>query len=91
IFKLSPILAKHIDNEELVNYRAHYIRYFYAQNKMEYMLTSILRSSRYYIPVKIIKKLNNLGLLFEEDYDKHYKLAIKALITSPVLSLLLFS
>lgn len=91
IFKLSPVLGEYIDKEDLSKYTMYYTKKFYINNSIEHTLTSMLRSTRYYIPVRILYKLRKLRLLVEEDYDNHYRIALKAITTAPLLSTLLFS
>lgn len=85
VFKLSPILAKLIDMGKLIEYTSYYKRLFYVRNLVEKVIVGLFRKTRYYIPVKIIRGLWNLGLIDYSDFDEHVKLFFKSIPVTPLL------
>lgn len=81
IFKLTPVLAKCIEETSLVDYTWYYTREFYIKNSIERSIVGALKRTRYYLPVPLIETLSRLSLLLPRDFDDHYKLALKAIAT----------
>lgn len=84
IFKLSPVLAEHVERGALVEYDRYYRSVFYLRTAIERLVVGALRKTRYHIPVKFVHSLSNLNLLGPGDFDNHMLVAIKSLIALPV-------
>jgi flavin-dependent dehydrogenase len=83
IFKLSPILAKHVEEGTLEDYFRSY-KGFLLKSTIEHSLTSFMRSVGYHFPAPFISGLKRLGIVREGDYDDHHALVLKALALLPI-------
>jgi flavin-dependent dehydrogenase len=83
IFKLSPILAKHVEENTLEDYFKLYKR-FLLRSMIEYSLTSFMRCVGYHFPAPFISGLKRLGIVRERDYDDHHTIVLKALAFLPI-------
>jgi len=91
IFKLSPVLARLLEENRLRDYSALYKRIFYFKNSLERVLVNYLRRlNAYYLPTKIVNWLYSLGLLQEGDFDNQYRIFLKSLGVTPVLTVFAF-
>jgi len=92
IFKLTPILARYLEEYKLEDYNTLYTKLFYAKTTLERISVEFLRNSkRYYLPVKVINWLKMLGLLQRKDFDNHYTLLLKLVGTIPIIGVLALS
>lgn len=87
IFRLTPLLAHSIENNDLQAYTVTYKRLFYYRNLLEKYVVEFFRNTRYFIPAVIVHKISKVRLLGIEDFDKHLNIALKAI---PLLPILLF-
>lgn len=85
IFKLSPLLAKHLEEDTLNKYIKDYKTRFYIGSRIEYLATNFSRKTRYFIPVSFVNTLYKMGLVEHVDFDKHYRLILKLLGVIPLL------
>lgn len=88
IFKLTPIMAEHIERGALNEYARRYKAIFYLRSEVERTIAGVLRRTRYHIPVKFVHALSKMGLLDPRDFDNHLMIAVKSLITLPLSTLL---
>ncbi|MCC6034831.1 MAG: NAD(P)/FAD-dependent oxidoreductase [Desulfurococcaceae archaeon] len=92
IFKLTPILAQHLEKYRLKDYNTFYTKFFYAKTILERTSVEFLRNSKQYsLPVKIVNWLKILGLFQRKDFDNHYLLLLKLIGTIPIIGALAFS
>jgi flavin-dependent dehydrogenase len=87
IFKLSPILARFLDNNDLVGYARAFKKEFLVKSIIEYAATSFFRRTRYYLPIPVLESMSRLCILEPRDFDSHYMLVLKLLGVIPVLPL----
>jgi flavin-dependent dehydrogenase len=85
IFKLSPILARFLDNNDLVGYPSAFKRLFLVKSFIEYAATSLFRRTRYYLPLPVLESMSRLRVIEPSDFDSHYLLILKLLGVIPVL------
>ncbi|MEM0246475.1 MAG: NAD(P)/FAD-dependent oxidoreductase [Desulfurococcaceae archaeon] len=90
IFKLSPILAKCVDDYRLQDYSGYYARVFRVKNALERLITEFSRKTRYFVPVPFISALFKLGVVVPSDFDEHLRVALKALALVPAMLALLY-
>ncbi|MEM4487598.1 MAG: NAD(P)/FAD-dependent oxidoreductase [Desulfurococcaceae archaeon] len=88
IFKLTPALARCIEEGSLREYTSYYSHEFYAKTVVEQRIVDILRRTQYYLPLPFIQALSRLNALAPRDFDDHHKLAVKSLATLLLMPLL---
>ena len=79
---LAPVLGTSINSGNLEPYLALY-RGLLKRVKAEYIATITAEKVGYWIPPYVVYHIYRLSLLSIQDYDKHYKLLLKALAISP--------
>ncbi|MEM0378426.1 MAG: NAD(P)/FAD-dependent oxidoreductase [Thermosphaera sp.] len=77
IVRLSPSIAKALDEESPEVYIRDYLRKTYINLKAEYHLTRLFEQLRYWIPAPFVFFSSKLGYLMPEDYDNHFKILLK--------------
>jgi flavin-dependent dehydrogenase len=87
IFKLSPILARFLDNNDLVGYARAFKKEFLVKSIIEHTATSFFRRTRYYLPIPVLESMSRLRVIEPSDFDSHYMLVLKLLGVIPVLPL----
>ncbi|MCC6053707.1 MAG: hypothetical protein LM589_00065 [Thermosphaera sp.] len=85
IFKLSPILARFLDDNDLVGYASAFKRLFLVKSVIEYAAASFFRRTRYYLPLPVLESMSRLRVIEPSDFDSHYLLILKLLGVIPVL------
>jgi len=92
IFKLTPILARYLEEYKLEDYNMFYTKLFYAKTILERISVEFLRNSNQYsLPVKVVNWLKILGFLQRKDFDNHYSLLLKLVGTIPIIGVLALS